>query len=169
MADEEKKGAEEKKGGSKMILIVIIIGFVLFLAVAGAGFYILLQKMPGAAPADTVTASESAPEKELAKNEMGPVYSMKPFVINLSGDGGKRYLRVKMDIELKNQAIFDQMQAQFPRVKDKILTILSSKKFSDIETIEGKNKLRVEISEAIDTLFSKGAVVNVYLMEFVVE
>jgi flagellar FliL protein len=74
-----------------------------------------------------------------------------------------------MDLEIKDQATFDQVRAQLPRVKDKILTILSAKRFEDINTVEGKNKLRAEITTAIDALFSKGAVTNVYLTEFVVE
>ncbi len=169
----EEESGKEKDGdsgtkGSKTVLIIIIAGFVLFMAMAGAGFYILWQKMPGS-PANSVTASKSVTEKEQPANGLGPIYSITPFVINLAGSGGKRFLRVKMDLELKDQAIFEQVHAQFPRVKDKILTILSAKKFEDINTVEGKNKLRAEVAAAVDALLSKGAVTNVYLTDFVVE
>ena len=165
---EEEGGDSGKKGGSKTVLIIIIAGFVLFMAMAGAGFYILWQKMPGA-PGNSVTASKSVTEKKQPANGLGPIYSITPFVTNLAGSGGKRFLRVKMDLELKDQAIFEQVHAQFPRVKDKILTILSAKKFEDINTVEGKNKLRAEVAAAVDALLSKGAVTNVYLTDFVVE
>jgi flagellar protein FliL len=175
--DLEEEPGEEKSGksgtkGSKTVLIIIIAGFVLFMAMAGAGFYILWQKMPGSptnTPTNSVTTSKSATEKEEPANGLGPIFSIKPFVINLAGSGGKRFLRTKMDLEMKDQATFDQVHAQLPRVKDKILTILSAKKFEDINTVEGKNKLRAEITTTIDALFSKGAVTNVYLTEFVVE
>jgi len=169
---EEEPGEEEsgKSGtkGSKTVLIIIIAGFVLFMAMAGAGFYMLWQKMPGA-PANSVTASKSVTEKGQSTKGLGPIYAINPFVINLAGSGGKRFLRVKMDLELKNQTIFEQVHAQLPRVKDKLLTILSSKTFQDINTVEGKSDLRTEIAATIDTLFSKGAVTNVYFTEFVVE
>ena len=163
---EEKDGGGAK--GSKTVLIIIIAGFVLFMAMAGAGFYILLQKMPGSS-ADSATVSKSQTEKEQPAKGLGPIYSINPFVINLAGSGGKRFLRVRMDLELKNQTIFEQVHAQLPRVKDKLLTILSSKKFEDINTVEGKSNLRAETAASIDTLFSKGAVTNVYFTEFVVE
>jgi len=176
MVDEEAGHIEEEtehadKGGtkgSKTVLIIIIAGFVLFMAMAGAGFYILWQKMPGA-PGNSVTASKSVTEKKQPANGLGPIYSVTPFVINLAGSGGKRFLRVKMDLELKDKTIFEQVHAQLPRVKDKLLTILSTKKFEDIDTVEGKSDLRTEIATTIDTLFSKGAVTNVYFTEFVVE
>ena len=166
--EEEEDSDGGKKGGSKTVLIIIIAGFVLFMAMAGAGFYILWQKMPGA-PAGGVTASTSATEKGQPAKGLGPIFSIKPFIINLAGSGGKRFLRVKMELELKDQAIFEQARAQLPRVKDKILAILSVKKFEDINTLEGKNKLRAEVAAAIDALLSKGAVTNVYLTDFVVE
>jgi len=164
---EEKDGGGGTKG-SKTVLIIIIAGFVLFMALAGAGFYILWQKMPGPS-ANSVTTSKSVTEKEPPTIGLGPIYSITPFVINLAGSGGKRFLRVKMDLELKNQTISEQMRAQLPRVKDTLLTILSSKKFEDINTVEGKSDLRTEIATTIDTLFSKGAVTNVYFTEFVIE
>ena len=169
---EEEPGEEEDgKGGtkgSKTVLIIIIAGFVLFMAVAGAGFYILWQKMPGSS-ANSVMTSESATEKEPPSKGLGPIYSINPFVINLAGSGGKRFLRVKMALELKGQRTFEQVHAQLPRVKDTLLTILSAKKFQDINTVEGKSDLRTEIAAKMDTLFSKGAVTNVYLTEFVIE
>jgi len=166
--EETEKGGNSGTGGSKTVLIIIIAGFVLFMAMAGAGFYILWQKMPGSS-ANSVTVSKSATQKEQSTKGLGPIYSINPFVINLAGSGGKRFLRVKMDLELKDQTIFEQVGAQLPRVKDKILTILSSKKFEDINTVEGKSHLRAEIAATIDTLFSKKAVTNVYFTEFVIE
>jgi len=170
IAEEPGEEKDDKGGGkgSKTVLIIIIAGFVLFMAAAGAGFYILWQKMPGS-PAGSVITSESATENEPPSKGLGPIYAINPFVINLAGSGGKRFLRVKMDLELKDQATFEQVRAQLPRVKDTLLTILSSKKFEDINTVEGKGDLRTEIAAKMDSLFSKGAVANVYFTEFVIE
>ena len=168
IAEETENGSKSGIGGSKTVLIIIIAGFVLFMAMAGAGFYILWQKMPGSS-ANSVTVSKSATEKKQPSNAMGPICSINPFVINLAGSGGKRFLRVKMDLELKDQTIFEQVRAQLPRIKDNILTILSVKKFQDISTVKGKSDLRAEIAATVDTLFSKGAVTNVYFTEFVIE
>ena len=164
----EEKDGDDGTRGSKTVLIIIIAGFVLFMAMAGAGFYILWQKMPGS-PANSVTVSKSATEKEQPSNAMGPIHSLNAFVVNLAESGGKRFLRVKMSLELRDQTTAEQVKKQLPRIKDKILTILSAKKFQDISTVKGKSDLRAEIAAAIDTLFSKGAVTNVYFTEFVIE
>ena len=168
IAEETENAGKSGTGGSKTVLIIIIAGFVLFMAMAGVAFYIPWQKMPGST-AKSVKTGEAVTEKAQTTKELGPIYAINPFVINLAGSDGKRFLRVKMDLELKDQAIFKQVHAQFPRVKDKILTILSAKKFEDINTVEGKNNLRAQIAATIDALFSKGAVTNVYLTDFVVE
>ena len=166
--EEAESGSESSGGVSKTLLIVIIACFVLFLAAAGAGFYILLQKQP---PPNTaaVTAPEAASEKKAQVKSMGPIFSMKPFVVNLAGSGGNRFLRIKIDFELKDQQVLEQVHVQLPRVKDRLLTILSAKRFQDIDTVEGKGALRSEIAAAMDGIFSEGAVVNVYFTEFVIE
>ena len=168
IAEETENGGKSGTGGSKTVLIIIIAGFVLFMAMAGAGFYILWQKMPGA-PANSVTVSKSATEKEQPSDAIGPIHSLNTFVVNLAGSGGKRFLRVKMSLELKNQTTAERLKKQLPRIQDKILTILSTKKFQDISTVKGKSDLRAEIAATIDTIFSKGAVTNVYFTEFVIE
>ena len=164
---EEKDGDGGKKG-SKTVLIIIIAGFVLFLAMAGAGFYILLQKMPASA-SKGVQAGETVPGKENPSDTIGPTHSLDTFVVNLADSGGKRFLRVKMSVELRDQETAEQVKKQLPRIQDKILTILSTKKFQDISTVKGKSDLRAEIAATIDTIFSKGAVTNVYFTEFVIE
>ena len=164
---EEKDGDGGTKG-SKTVLIIIIAVFVLFMAMAGAGFYILWQKMPASA-AKSVKAGETVTGKEKPLDAIAPIHSLNPFVVNLAGYGGKRFLRVKMSLELRDQTTAEQVKKQLPRIRDKILTILSTKKFQDISTVKGKTDLRAEITATIDTLFSKGAVTNVYFTEFVIE
>ncbi len=172
--DSADKPLEEKKDGgeaevSKTVLIIIIAAFVLFLAGAGAGFFLLWQKMPKA-PAAGVIASPSDPGKEQAAAPgIGPIYSIPSFRINLAGNGGKQFLTIKMELEMKNEEMFEQVSAQFPRVKDNLLTVLSSKTFKDIDTVQDKSALRVELAASVDALFSTKAVNNVYLTDFLVE
>ena len=165
--EEAESGSESSGGVSKTLIIVIFAGFVLILAGLGAGFYIVLKKPPPNTAA--VTAPEAASEKKAQVKSMGPIFSMKPFVVNLAGSGGNRFLRIKIDFELKDQQVLEQVHVQLPRVKDRLLTILSAKRFEDIDTVEGKGALRSEIAAAMDGIFSEGAVVNVYFTEFVIE
>jgi len=165
---EEEQEGKSGTGGSKTILIIIVAAFVLFMAMAGAGFYIIWQKIPTSST-ENVKAKETLVVEKQPTDAIGPIHSLDPFVVNLADSTGKRFLRVQMSLELKDQGTADQIKLQLPRIKDKILTILSAKKFQDISTVKGKSDLRTEIAASIDAFFSKGAVTNIYFSEFVIE
>ena len=179
MADDDKDELEEKAkdgkggknggGGSKTLLIVIIAAFLLFMLVAGAGFFILWKKLPGSANTKIESAEQTTKKEKSPQIEVGPVLEMQAFVVNLADPEGNRFLRVKMSLEIKDQELLEKMDKQRVRLRDKILTILSSKKYLDVNSVQGKSDLRAEIITALDGIFGKGAVKNVYFSEFVVE
>ncbi len=168
LEDNSKNGQEGKSGGggSKTLLIIIIAAFLLFILIAGAGFFILWKKMPNSENTQTEVAAQ---KEQSAQADVGPIYDLQAFVVNLADPGGNRFLRVKMSLEVKDQELVEQMDKQRIRLRDKILTILSSKSYQNVNTVQGKTELRTEISAAVDGLFEKGAVKNVYFAEFVVE
>ena len=174
MADDDTDEMEtnpEKSGGggSKTLLIIIIAAFLLFMLIAGAGFFILWKKLPNSANTKTDAVEQAAQKEQLAQAEVGPVYDLQAFVVNLADPGGNRFLRVKMSLEVKDEELVKQMDKQRIRLRDKILTILSSKSYQNVNTVQGKTELRTEICAAVDSFFEKGAVKNVYFSEFVVE
>ncbi len=168
---DEKKGGQEGDGGggSKTLLIIVIAGFLLFMILAGAGFFILWKKLPASENAKPDANEENVLEEQPVQLTVGPIYSMEPFVINLADPGGSRFLRTKMSLELVDEELLGKMDKLGFPVRDKILTILSSKKYSEINTVQGKNELRGEITTAVDVLLGKGAVKNVYFQDFVAE
>jgi flagellar protein FliL len=169
LADKAKKEQPAGGGsGSKKLLIIIIAGFLLFMILAGAGFFILWQKLPTPEPdAD----QKKIQEEQSVQLTVGPVFSLQPFVVNLADQAGNRYLRTKMTLELGtgNAELLEKMDKLVFPVRDKILTILSSKKYQEINTRQGKKQLRAEIATTVDRLLGKGSVKNVYFSDFVVE
>ena len=177
MADNADKPKDETKGdrkgggggGSKTLLIIIIAGFLMFMILAGAGFYILWQRMPVPENAKPDSSEDAVLDEKAVQLTVGPIFSMEPFVVNLADPAGNRFLRTKMSLELRDEELLSKMdKLSFP-VRDKILTILSSKKFQDINTVQGKSELRGEITVAVDGLLGKGALKNVYFSDFVAE
>jgi flagellar FliL protein len=53
--------------------------------------------------------------------------------------------------------------------RDQIVKILNSKKYIDIETIQGKLFLKDQIQTAMNKMLQKGSVKDVYFSEFVVQ
>ena len=76
---------------------------------------------------------EAAKEQEVA---MGPIYKLDTLIVNLADQGGKRYLRITMDLELKPaenidaKEVIDEMDKRLPQIRDTILMILPTKQYA---------------------------------------
>jgi len=168
---EKEKGGKKVSGGggSKTLIIIIIAGFLMFMILAGAGFFILWKKLPVPENTKVDPNEKKIEEKQSVQLTVGPVFSLEPFVVNLADPAGNRFLRAKMSLELGNEELLGKMDKLGFPVRDKILTILSAKKYEEINTTQGKKQLRAEITTTVDGLLGKGSVKNVYLSDFVVE
>lgn len=151
---------------SKTVLIIIISVAVLFMGMVGAGFFILWNKI-SQVPVDPSKVAEMAVEEE--ENVIGPLYPLDTMIVNLSDDGGKRYLRVTMALELSDPDSVETIESRLPQIRDAVLMILPTKTYDDVSTTDGKIALRNQIMEKINTLMTKGRVNNIYFTEFVVQ
>ena len=142
---------------------------VLFVVMLGltAGLFMIWTKLSTSnAVANTVTGEGNS---LAATNMLGPIYPLDTFIVNLADEDGKRYLRVTMNLELTHDKFESHMEHRLPQVRDSILTILPTKRFDDIRTVEGKTRLRNEIIAKLNTLFGSESVANIYFTEFVIQ
>lgn len=151
---------------SKTVLIIIISVAVLFMGMVGAGFFILWNKI-AQVPMDATALEEMPVEEE--ENSIGPLYSLDTMIVNLSDQGGKRYLRVTMALELSEPEAVTTIESRLPQVRDAILMILPTKTYDEISTTEGKIALRTQVMGKINDLMTKGRVNNIYFTEFVIQ
>lgn len=158
-----------KKGISKL-LIAAVLGVVLFfMGMMGAGFYILWSRIP-APPMAMNGEEELLPEEvEEEQPDIGPLYSIGTMIVNLADQGGKRYLRVKIELELSHPEVAEEIEKRLPMVRDSILMVLSTKTYQDISTTEGKNALRTQLITNLSKFFMAGNIANVFFTEFVVQ
>ena len=174
MAEEEKEEKEEKEeeapkksGNLKLIIIIVVV-----LAILGGGGAFAWFKF--IAPAigvgeETVKEKKQKTESENAGISIGAMFPLDPFILNLSGEGGKRFLKLTIELEMSNTALSNEITANLPKIKDSILILLSSKTFKDIYTVEGKFKLRDEITTRINRFLVTGQVRSIYFTEFVIQ
>ncbi len=111
--------------------------------------------------------------KELAsyREEMsrGPVlYTFNPITTNLSGFPA-RLIRVEMSLELLDREGFEEVFEKGPGARDSVNKILNSKKFDDLETVQGKLHLKNQIITQLNTYLTHGVVKNIYFSDFVVQ
>ena len=119
------------------------------------------------------------------RQPLGIMYALDPKVVNLAEPGGLRYLKATITLELwpledfsnfeeeeRTQAeeqFLETIDARRPKIDDIVTSLLSSKTFNDIATIEGKEELKQELMTAINDSLGYQAVVNVYFTDFVIQ
>ncbi len=170
MADEELTTEEEqpkkKSGMLKWIIIVVL------LAVLGGGGYFAYTKFFAPSPeeqpqeqADAQGDGQEAPSAEIE----GQIVTLPPFLVNLADPLGRRYLKLGLDVEVKDEESVVQIGTAEVKIKDAILLLLSSKSYQDLSTLESKIELKKEIVQRIDQVIGKGKVLNIYFTEMVIQ
>ena len=162
----ENPGApEEGKKKSKKLLIIILVFVLLLLGGGGFGvYYFLLAPKPPSA--EELAKTEAKKDK---KPEILPVFSLRPFVVNLADSKGRRYLKVTMKLELSSDELLEEVKKRQPQIRDVILTLLSSKTSDEVDSMEGKFLLRQEIIKRVNSFLITGKITKIYLEEFVVQ
>jgi flagellar FliL protein len=131
------------------------------------------------------------PKEEVLPGE-GIMIDTGTKIINLAEPGGRRYIRIGVVLEFvppeedpeakpvaaegEGAAIdplveefTNEVNARLPMINDTVITLLSSKSFEQLYTTEGKEALRHEIMEKIQSLMPHDELLGVYFTEFVVE
>ncbi len=149
---------------SKKRIILIVIALVVLAGLGGGGFF--AYKTFFAAPEEPPPEEAAPPPPKVT---MGPVYPMDPFLVNLADPGRPRFLKVMLQLELDNDAVAAELDTLKPKVRDALLTLLSSKASVDLTTVGDKERLRNEILHRLNAFLSTGQVVEVYFTDFVVQ
>ncbi len=100
---------------------------------------------------------------------IGKIIPLDSFVVNISDRERDRYLKLKTELELSMPELSDELDQRMPQIRDLIISLLGSKSFEEVRTIEGKNFLREEILLRINSLLVSGKVKRVFFTEFVVQ
>ena len=154
----EDSAPKRKKVPTNLIIIIILL-----LCFFGGGAYIWKS---GIFSRDS---DEANLEEQEEKQEMGPIYSLETFIVNLIGGRGKNYLKAKVELELDSEKTEIEINKRLPQIRDSILTMLSSKSNEEINTLEGKLQLRAEIISTLNQYLKTGKVKNVYFTDFIVQ
>ena len=148
-----------------VILMVVVLVLVVFV---GAGFFMMWNKLNAVSTQNVSTANPASTDGGSTQST-GPIFPLDTFIVNLADPNGNRYLRVTIKLELKSDEITEQVEKRLPHIRDGILMILPTKKYSDINSVEGKTALRDQIMASINNLLNKDSVTNIYFTEFVVQ
>ncbi|WP_028574028.1 flagellar basal body-associated FliL family protein [Desulfonatronovibrio hydrogenovorans] len=161
--DQEKNTEEVKKksGILKWIILLLILALL-----SGAGYFGYNYFL---GPDNGEAEDPTAPREQQVDLGSTVVVPLDPFVVNLADPLGRRYLRTTLQVDVIDRRAARDVENHMARVRDAILLLLSSKAYSDLDTMEKKIQLRNEIVERLNQIIGPGRVVKVYFSEFVVQ
>jgi len=172
---EEGDGGGGGKGGMAMIIAAALISLGMG---AGGAFFFASSQVPPPAPAASMAAVDMAAQAEAeaaassrrsTEDFKDRLYGLDPFVVNVTGDGYNRFLKLRLELETNNASVKDELDARLPQVRDALIVLLSSKQLSDITDFEGKALLKEDILERVNDLLDTGDVRSILFTEFVVQ
>ena len=158
--DREEGSPEAEKAPSKglgMKMMIILGGLILVLGVGGYLGYTFLFQEKGKA---------KKVEEQKGKEKM-VLFSMDPFVLNLSDPG--RHLKVAVQFELLHEEDELKVKERAPKLRDTLIMLFSSKTTDSVSSPEGKFQLKDEILLRANRAMDKEVFKNVYFTDFVMQ
>ncbi len=160
--------SEKPKGQAKKILPVLFMA--LNFLVVGGGAYLAYAGTLGYRTPAMVEADLNRGLIQFQKSLQKPpiIYTFRPFNTNLNGLP-RRFIRVQVAVQMYSQAGFEELVTIGARGRDAILRILNSKNFDQINSVQGKLRLKNDIIAYLNKSLRHGVVKNVYFTQFQIQ
>ncbi len=173
-AAESPAAAQTGQGQKPLLFIILAVVNMVVVAAVGAFLYLGKKKEAARPTVDQVIAGEKATtdaENAAPKSFVGKIIPMETFIINLAGSKGRRIAKVNMEFELKDTSeeskVAGEIEQRKAQIRDVIIIILSSKTFDEVSSRDGKDDLRSEIRDRINSFLTTGKISNVFFTEFI--
>ncbi len=101
--------------------------------------------------------------------EIGPVVTLDPFIVNLAGTRGERYLKAVLSFELSSAKAADAIQPLHISIRDAVIAILSAMTLEEMEAPSAKEDLKQRIVARTNEIIGSPLIVRVYYQEFVMQ
>jgi flagellar FliL protein len=150
---------------SKKKMMVMIIAGLLILGLAGGTAYFMTRP------------SKDKPEAEHKKKEVSaePAFvKIDSFTVNLQPENGaEQYLQIEFQLQVGDLLEVDVFKKNMPKARSRLLLLLSGKRASEINTVDGKRALATEIIAVMKQPFAdKGepqTVTDVLFTNFIIQ
>ncbi|WP_297191993.1 flagellar basal body-associated protein FliL [uncultured Campylobacter sp.] len=177
--DEEVKTEEPKKSKVSLVLIIVIFLFLLLLVIVGAIGFLMFSSPSDEAPVVNQTNEQQVkPANQQNQNtnrqrgsdfaNIGVMFVLEPFTVNLLSNGGQRYLKCSIQLEQNNELLQAELEKKVSVIRDIVIRTLTSKTYEEISTTRGKERLKDELVGRINEILNDGFIKDIYFTDFVV-
>ncbi len=166
-----KAGAQKTKRSLWKVLLLAI-NILLFLS--GLAFFLItkLGMLQNVTPGEAKEEPRPIPKVEhkvLSSKLPLVAVPLQPFIVNLSGDNGRHYLRLTIQAQVWGEETKTEIEKRIAEIQNQIIFLLSSKSFADIGTVQGKYQLQEEIKKTLNEVIGQAAVEKIFFTEFIVQ
>lgn len=179
---EEGEGAPAKKKLPMKLMLIAGAAALVVLGGGGGAAFIFLKPKPDAAHAAKAKKSEKKGKDEKGKKDdkggpgqvtEGPdgvlYYTMPDVVVNMqTADGRPTFLKLKLTLELPDQATVDTLDPNMPRLQDMFQTFLRELRPEDLSGSQGSYQLRMEILRRVNLVIAPSKANAVLIEEMLI-
>lgn len=155
--------AGKPKGSALKLVLMILATGVIAGAVAGGVAYYFVAGEPTAASTD-VAAPKNPPIYRALEPEL---------VTNIDGPGRIRYVQVGLVMSARDPRVIEAVDRHAPVIRNDLILLLSGKSYEQLTSVEGKEKTRGEMLEAIRSVLGERTghpgVESIYFTSFVMQ
>ncbi len=167
---------------TELLTKVAVFGVIALVAIVAAYFVtlkvlkpMLASDVPTESQVTPAKAETAKPEPKAEESEHGEeaggateFYTIESIVVNPAETGGTRYLSCSVSFEIlpSNKKVFEEKAV---RIKDLLITILSSKTVDELADIKARNDMRRQILGVVNRFVAPAKAEAVYLTDFVLQ
>jgi len=188
-ADAESEDGEAAPAKKKLPLKMMIIAGVAALMVLGGGgtaAFIFLKPKPDAAHAEKAGHEKKKKDKKKEKGGHGDkkgeaasnitegpdgvvFYTMPDVTVNMqTADGKPTFLKLKLTLELPDEAAVETLDPNMPRLQDMFQTFLRELRPEDLSGSQGSYQLRMEILRRVNLVIAPSKANAVLIEEMLI-
>jgi flagellar FliL protein len=147
---------------------VLIFGGPIFL-VQVAVIYFLVTKfiLPSTPSPEAEKSAETTPEKQQEASQQ--VFMVSDLIVNPAGTNGTRFLLTTIGVEVDSAATKLELERKELRVRDALISILTSKGLDQLGRTEQREVLRSEIALKLGEMLTSGKPKNIYFGKFIIQ
>ncbi|SNY94265.1 flagellar FliL protein [Cohaesibacter sp. ES.047] len=160
--DEEENGGGKRFGGKTKLIVMIALALVLVLGAGGAAYYFLFSSS-----GETIEPENDPNAEPEAKAFF---FDLPEMTVNLNTKNRRaQYLRIKVSLEVLNEAQARKIEPFLPRVLDAFQVYLRELRTSDLEGSAGLFRLKRELLKRINDAIYPVKVSDILFKEILIQ
>lgn len=156
-----------KKSKPPYLLLGIIILNTCAIIGVGVLLYMNKQKQLAQPSMEPIIQGAMQDDQSTADSAGGYAIPLDYFLVNLAEDQGHKLFKVEMEFDVDSAAVQEEINKRMPQVRDIIIILLSSRNYSQISTPKGKERLKEEIRDTVNSFLTKGKINKVLFTRFI--